>query len=381
MKPKPKIAFMTYAVDGRLGKGTAVVARKTIEAFLRSQDQFDLTFMHYEQSDDPIYSHGVREVLFPTFRFGFFNRRFIRQIYYFLTTKDRFDVIQWFQPRLYPFFWLAPARYIVATLHGAGDLGKENAFNLMRHVFNWTLKLCNGRVDAAIAGSAYARDDIIKRYRFSDPSKVHVVHMGVDASFAPAPADVIARVKKKYQLPEKFFLNVARLNPGKNAFRTIRAFDRFIQAQKDAQIDFVNIGAYGTDKVAVESFIEKSVAKERIHLVGYVDAEDLSAVYSAAFALVFPLLNEGFGLPILEAMACGTPVIASDTATPGIERDEALLVDALSEEAIAEAMQTMYEHDDLRMKLIEKGRAKAPHFSWEQSGKNVIAIHKKLLAK
>ena len=150
---KIRVALMTYAIDGRQAKGTAVVAQHWTEALLEARDRFDLTFIHYEKSSEDIYNHGVREVILPRFRVQFLNRRSLRMIYYFLTTKDEYDIMQWFQPRLYPFFWLAPTKHIVVAVHGAGDVVKGAPFNLMRHIFNWTLMLFKWRVSAALVGS------------------------------------------------------------------------------------------------------------------------------------------------------------------------------------------------------------------------------------
>ena len=375
---KPRIALMTYAIDGRRAKGTAIVARKSVEALLKRRDEFDLTFIHYEKSDDPIYSHGVREVIFPSFTIPFLNFRSLRQIYYFVTTKDLYDIAHWFQPRVYPFFWLVPAKRIVATLHGAGDLTPDNRILLSRFVFNWTLKLFNKRIHAAIAGSEFAKKDIVEKYGFSS-ERVHVVEGGAESYFEPATEEAIAAVKRKYELPDFFFLNVARLEYTKNAFRTMRAFEKFAREVRESDIHFVNVGNKGLEKPQVADFLQKSPLKHRIHLVGYVEEKDLPAMYSAAYALVFPLMNEGFGLPALEAMACKTPVVISETAFPEIQRDEAILVDALSEDSIAKAMRQLVEHPEIRNGLIERGYAKAKTLTWEETGRKVIAIYKKLL--
>jgi len=371
---------MTYAIDGRRAKGTAIVARKCVEALLERRDEFDLTFIHYEKSDDPIYSHGVREVIFPSPVIPFLNFRSLRQIYYFLTTKDRYDIVHWFQARVYPLFWLVPAKQIVVTVHGAGDFTPDNRILLSRSVFNWTLKLFNKKVDAAIGGSEFAKNDIVEKYGFS-PDRVHVVNNGVESYFEPATAETIAAVKKKYALPDLFFLNVARLEHVKNAFRTMRAFEKFAREAPQSDIHFVNVGNKGLEEPLVNAFLKKSPFRDRMHLVGYIEENDLPAVYSAAYALVFPLMNEGFGLPALEAMACKTPVVVSETAFPEIQPVEAILVDALSEDSIAKAMQQLVGHPEIREGLIERGYAKAKTLTWEETGRKVIGIYKKLLAK
>ena len=371
---------MTYAIDGRLGKGTAVVARKSVEALLARRDEFDLTFIHYEACDDPIYKEGVREVLFPVFPISFLNFRSLRQLYYFFVTKDAYEIIHWYQPRLYPFFWCAPGRHLLVTLHGAGDTTPDNRFILSRTVFNWTLKLFNTYITAAIAGSRFAKQDVIEKYGFS-PSRIHVVNNGVEKRFEPAGTKAVAAVKKKYGLPEVFFLNVARLEYTKNAFRTMRAFEKFAHSHPESDIHFVNVGAKGVERPLVDAFLAKSPVKSRIHLVGYVEDDDLPALYSAAYALIFPLMNEGFGLPALEAMACKTPTAVSETAFPEIQPDEALLVDALSEDSIAGAMKRFVEHPEIREGLVERGYAKAKSLTWQAMGDKIIRLYKELLAR
>src|SRR3989338_5705488 len=380
MAGKTRVALLTQTIDGRSAAGTALVARKSIEALLARRDEFELTFIHYEPSDEPIYGHGVREFILSELHPRLFNRRFFRLIYYFLTTKDGFDIMQWFQSRLYPFFWLAPAKHIVATLHGAGDLDPDNPFVLMRSVFNWTLKLFHRKVSMAIAGSDYAKKDIVRGYGF-DAAHVTVINNAIDPSFTRASAQEIAQVKKKYGLPEKFFLGVARHIPTKNVIRTMRAFEQFSAMYRKNDMHFVHVGSRSDDSPKLDAIIEHSPLKDRIHIVGYVDQSDLAALYSASFALVFPILNEGFGLPAIEAMAYGTPAILSRTASPEIVQGEALLVDVLSEKEIAEAMYALANDATLRASIAQRGRAKASTFTWEATGNKLIAVYRRLSAR
>lgn len=374
-----KVALMTYAIDNRPAKGTAIVARKCVEELLRSQNEFDLTFIHYEKCDDPIYAHGVKEIIMPTFAWSFLNRRSLRQILFFLTSRESFDIIQWFQPRLYPFFWQAPATHIVVEVHGAGDVAKEAPFDIGRLLFNWTVKTFIRRIDRGIVASEFAKRDIIEKYGFLE-EQVRVVHNGADPSFRPSTPERVAAVKEKYGLPNNFFLGVGRLNPNKNVFRTLQGFERFLALSPESDFFFVNIGAQGTDKSLIDAWLSESSARDRIQFVPYVDADDLPAVYGAAYALVFPLLNEGFGLPAIEAMACGTPTIVSNTAYPEIDTTEAMLVDALEVEDIANAMLQLMQNLDLRAQLVSNGFIKAQKLTWEEMGNGLRAIYRELTA-
>jgi glycosyltransferase involved in cell wall biosynthesis len=376
---KIRIALMTHTIDGRRAKGTAVVARKYVEALLSRQDRFELTFIHYEKTDDPIYTHGVREVIFPEIRPRFFNRRSMRQTWYFLTTKDQYDIFVWFQPRVFPFFWKAPAKHLIIAVHDI-DISRVEHFDFMREFFFHLLRIFRNKVAIAIAASEHARRDIMATYKFS-PERVRAIANGVETTFAPVEASLIARVREKYALPEQYFLNVARLNPGKNALGVMRAFEKFALEHPGHAIHLVNVGANGTEKDLVDAFLAQSPVRDRIHLIKYVDTEDFAAVYGAAFALVFPLLNDGFGLPLLEAMACGTPTIISKTARPEITDNDAILVDAYSIESIANGMLKMLEDTSLREKLIQRGFEKARKYSWDATGRKFIAICEELTAR
>lgn len=378
---KIRIALMTSTIDGRTASGTALVARKCIEALLRQRDAFDLTFIHYEKSDDPIYQHGVKEIILPRLRPDFLNRRSFRFMYYVLTTRDSFDIMQWFQPRLYPLFWRAPVRKIIVTVHGAGDITDNKVhFIFSRTVYNWTLRMFRRSVTLAIAGSEFARRDVIEKYWFH-PDQVVAVNNGVDPSFVRASDEEIAHVKKKYNLPQHpFFLGVGRMVPSKNVPRIIRAFERFCASSPREEIALVHIGTRGPDRDQVDALIAKSFYQDRVRLQGFIDQEDLPAVYSAAYALIFPLLNEGFGLPAIEAMACGTPTLISNTAAPEITKREALLVDALDEVDIARGMRELAEDSDLRERLITAGCSFAKQCTWEVMGEKVVDLYRRVAA-
>lgn len=375
---KPRVALMTYAVDGRKAKGTAIVARKSVESLIRHADEFDITFIHFDKTEDPIYAHGIKEVILPRFRFNVFNRRFFRMLYYFITTKDRYDIVHWYQARLYPFFWLAPTRHIMASLHGAGDWDPSAPFDMMRHVFNWSARLFNKKITYALAGSEYAKKDIIKYYKI-DADRVKVVHYGAEDRYYPRTEEEIIAVKKRYNLPERFVMNIARLNHNKNAFTVIRSFVKYLKDSGDAETNFVNIGAVGVEEIQVREFIAQSGYQDRIMLVDYVEIEDLPAFYCSSQGLVFPLLFEGFGLPIIEAMKCGVATIISETAFPEITNNEATLVDPYSEQAIASAIDVLLHNTERKNMLIKNGLTFSKDYTWEEMGNNIMRLYRSLM--
>lgn len=377
---KIRVALLTYTIDGRLAKGTAIVARKCAEYLMARPDEFDVTLLHFEKSDDMVYTHGGREVIFPSFRWSFLNRRSLRMIYYFLTTKDRYDFMQWFQPRVYPFFFCAPTKHHVVFIHGAGDITEDKIkFILSRRVFNWTLMFLGRFIRATIGGSEYSRKDIIRRYGLP-PEQVFVINNGVESAFSPRSSHEIESVRIKYKLPERFFLDVARLIPHKNLMRTLRAYDQFRDRNPDSDIHFVNLGAKGQIRPEVDRFLAETKYRDSIHLVPYVEQDDLSAVYSAAYALTFAVENEGFCLPAIESMASGTPAIISDTAAPDISADDAYLVNALDERSMAEAMHAFAHDKELRERYRVAGLKKAAVLTWDQTGGKLVDLYRLILA-
>jgi alpha-1,3-rhamnosyl/mannosyltransferase len=280
---------------------------------------------------------------------------------------------------MYPFFWKLPAKYTVVFVHGAGDVAPGKPFVFSREILNKILIFFRRRINIAIAGSDFARKEIIKYYHF-DPSQVRVVNNGVDESFIPASPNIIAETVKKYKLPRKYFLGVGRLIPVKNVLRSLEAFEEFCKETGNTEMYFVNIGARGSERPAIDAFLAASPYKDRIMLIDYVDQTDLPVMYSDAYALVFPLLNEGFGLPAIEAMACGIPAVISETAAPEITNDDAVLVDAEDMHDIARAMRALVEDSAFYERIKKAGQTKAATFTWKANGDKVIAIYEELMS-
>jgi glycosyltransferase involved in cell wall biosynthesis len=170
-------------------------------------------------------------------------------------------------------------------------------------------------------------------------------------------------------------LYVGTLEPRKNLIRLVQACDRLWRA---GQLDrpLVLIGKRGWLADELFRFVEDAGCRDRVVLPGYVAREDLPAVYSAASVCAYPSLCEGFGLPPLEAMACGTPVVAStSTSLPEVLGNAAPLVDPLDVDAIAEAIRTVIDDDGLRARLRAAGLARAREFRWDVTARRTLAVY------
>jgi glycosyltransferase involved in cell wall biosynthesis len=224
-----------------------------------------------------------------------------------------------------------------------------------------------------IADSQATRDDIVKHLQIP-AGKITVVHLGVDATFKPMHDQrELQRVRQHYSLPGRFVLFIGNIQPRKNLERLLRAYARIEGGRIPHHL--VLAGGIGWKNAGLKALIEELGISERVHFPGYIAAEDLPTLYNCADLFLFPSLYEGFGLPVLEAMACGVPVVATNTSSlPEVAGDAALLVDPFSVEAITQAMLLVLENETVRAACIRKGLQQAAKFTWEDCAAKTLAV-------
>lgn len=227
-----------------------------------------------------------------------------------------------------------------------------------------------------IADSESTRRDLIEILGLN-PSMIDVVPLGVSPVFQPVDSEAKAAIQRKYTLPEHFFLYVGTLEPRKNLPRLIKAWSSIAGSVEE---DLVLAGRPGWKTKAIEEAIASCPDRKRIHQIGHIPEADLAPLIGAARAFLWPSLFEGFGLPPLEAMACGTPVIASNSSSmPEALGDAALLVDPLDTEALADAMKRLATGAALQAALRQKGLCQAKPFTWRRSAEMTIEVYNRLL--
>lgn len=375
---KIKVALMSYSMDRRKAKGTALYTRKLI-ANLLTDERFDFYLVHYDKIDDPLYSQA-KEILMPKIKLPY-GSHFVSQLLFFWRyRKNRFDIIHWFQPRVYPFFWLAPAKKIAITTHGAGNITAGGPFVFSREVFNFILTKFIRRVDAIIAVSEYGCEEIEKYYR-APKENIFFTYNGGGEDFKPlAESEAGKMIAEKYKINGRFILQLARHLPHKNVTGAIKAYKIF-RDKYNRNEKLVIVGTRDFDTKKIFKLAEASGYKEDIIFIDYVHAEDLNCLYSAARLLVFPSLVEGFGLPVIEAMASGTSVITSNTTSlPEVAGGAAVLIDPLDFAALAGAINKVLTDENLHSDLIKKGLARSREFSWHETAEQTKEIYFKLLA-
>jgi glycosyltransferase involved in cell wall biosynthesis len=211
-----------------------------------------------------------------------------------------------------------------------------------------------------------------------DEEEIRPIHHAPHERFRPIEdRERIQAVKTRHGLGQRpYLINVSTLAPHKNQQRLVEAFYRLRQEEAGLDHQLVLVGSEGWKFERVLAAIREFRLDAHVHWLGYVPAADLPALLSGADGLVFPSLYEGFGLPPLEAMACGTPVIASCAASlPEVVGDAALRVDPYQVEELAAAMQRLVTDGALRAALRARGLAWVKHFSWEQTARKTLAVY------
>jgi glycosyltransferase involved in cell wall biosynthesis len=246
----------------------------------------------------------------------------------------------------------------------------------------WFLTLMMPRflraADAVIAVSECTKRDAIRFYRIPE-EKISVIYEGVNPRFRPADPETIAAVRARYNLPEHFILYVGTIEPRKNLTALLEAFHHLL-ATHDLRL--VIVGKKGWLYEGFFRRLRELGLGDRVIFTGYVPDEDLPAIYSAADLFVFPSLYEGFGLPVLEAMACGTPVICSNTSSlPEVAGDAAFLVDPTDVCSLAGAMEQALTDEHLRSELMAKGLERARWFTWEKAAAKTLEVYRGVLGR
>ena len=243
-----------------------------------------------------------------------------------------------------------------------------------RVFFRAMIHLSARYANAIIADSESTRQDIVRMLRL-DAAKVTTVTLGVSASYHPiGDAAALEKIKSKYRLPDKFVLYIGVLEPRKNLPTLVRAFKTL--TERGGAHTLVIVGRKGWMYDELFRTIASLGLAERVIFTGYAPEEDLPLLYNAADVFVYPSFYEGFGLPVLEAMACGAPVITSNISSmPEIVGNAGILVNPYHADELADAMLRLIQNGDLRKRLARRGIERAKSFSWERAAQTTLAVY------
>jgi glycosyltransferase involved in cell wall biosynthesis len=289
--------------------------------------------------------------------------------------RDRIDLVHGLA---YALPLVCPTRSVV-TIHDLSFMLFPAAFNTINRLYlTAATRHAVRRADAVVTVSEHTRQDVIRLLN-ARPGRVFAVPNGVDSDFRPiADAERVARFRRDQGLPERFVLFVGTIEPRKNLIRLVEAFHRGKIGSTGVKL--VLGGGVGWRYSGLLRRVEELGLGDEVLLPGFISRDQLPWWYNAAEVFVFPSRYEGFGLPPLEAMACGTPVIASTASSlPEVVGDAGLLVGPDDVEGLAEAMLRMLSNDDLRADFRRRSLARAATFSWRRTAAETARVYRAVL--
>jgi glycosyltransferase involved in cell wall biosynthesis len=228
-----------------------------------------------------------------------------------------------------------------------------------------------------ITVSEFERKRIAGFFGMPDDQRLTAVYNGVGPHFRPVTdRSEISRVKEKYKLPDRFFFFLGNTDPKKNTRGTLQAYASFLKkSQEDIKLVMLDYDRAELDRLLKDIGAPEVI--DRIVLTGYVVNTDLPAIYSQCEIFLYPSIRESFGLPVLEAMACGVPVITSNTSSmPEVAGDSAYIADPFNPETITDGMIALLRDKNLRAAITGKGYDRAAKFSWTSMARQVMNIYK-----
>ncbi len=290
-------------------------------------------------------------------------------------SKNKIDIIH--HPAFYgPIYPEVPT---IVTIHDLAFLENPKWFPIhMSTYYKVTIPKSILNADMIITDSQYIASQIKKYFNIPD-TKIKTIYLGVSDSFKPVSTHEISKIREKYKLPSRYILYLGTLEPRKNIPNMIRGWEKSFPA---VRIPIVLIGRKGWKTSEIDKVINKSRYREHIHLLGYVEDEDILYIMGGAELFLYLSLYEGFGLPPLEAMKCGIPVIVSNTGSlKEIYTNYAILVDPNNVDNISESIIRVIEDESQKRTLIANGIIYANSFTWGKTAQETLNVYKQCILR
>ena len=363
-----KIAVNTRLLLKDKLEGIGWVEYETLRRMVVAHPEVEFYFLFDEKPDDSFIfgDNVVPMTLFPPARSS------LLFVWYFDWSVTR--ALRKIKPDLF----FSPDGYLslrtkVPSVVQFHDLNHEHYPNDVQKKYQWHYKTFFPRfarkAKRIVTVSEFSKQDIVACYGI-EPAKIDVAYNGVNEKFAPISDEEQEAIRAKYTDGNPYFMFVGSLHPRKNLARLFTAFDLF-KSQTPSNVKLLIVGEKRWWSEPIEKAYSQMRFKDEVVFAGRLSADDLHLVTASALASVYVSYFEGFGIPILEAFRCDTPVITSNvTSMPEVADDAALLVDPFSEASIAEGMTEMLD-ENVREALIEKGRERAKDFSWDKAAEDI----------
>ncbi|MEO6868685.1 MAG: glycosyltransferase family 1 protein [Ginsengibacter sp.] len=273
---------------------------------------------------------------------------------------------------------------LIVTIHDViymedvsfGGSAYQNFGNLYR---KWIVPKVAKKAKNIITVSAFEKNEIVRILKI-EPSKITVIHNGVNPAFTLInDTTLLEKVKNKYALPLRFLLHIGNTAPRKNTKGVLIAYNKYLQNNQQA-LPLVISGCEQDFILSILKKMDKADLFKHIIVLNYLPFDDLPVLYNLAEVFLYPSFREGFGMPVAEAMACGTPVItANNSSLVEVANGAAVLVDAANTDQIAQAITNLVNDKKMRNELIEKGLENAKRYTWEKAAQKTLEIYNSAL--
>ena len=293
-----------------------------------------------------------------------------------LMKKMRIEIFH--SPAFYSIQRKIPIPQIVG-IHDLAVFQKNQTFN-RRFIFYFRRLIINAakRADCIITSTHYMADEIANKFPQSK-NKIRVIPYGIDARYHHHNKSDNGVIREKYCLPQKYLLDVATIEPRKNLVNLLDAYSIY-RRRSHAPLPLIIVGKDGYQAEIVKKRARKSDLHASVRFLGYVPENEMPAIYSMADIFIFPSIYEGFGIPIIEAMASETPVVSSNISSiPEVCGECAVLINPRSPLAIATAILKLENEKVMKMELIEKGKLRSANYTWEKNAEETAECYKDVI--
>jgi glycosyltransferase involved in cell wall biosynthesis len=376
MKNELNVAHFTNVIDGRSKSGTARVARELIIE-INKNSNFKQTLIHFDEKfavNDSIYClENINEIKIPLYQFPI-AKHFISFILFFIKynfkkNKIEFDVMHWHSSRVYPFFFIIPAKKVVITLHDANMRVIPDANTIWTQIFYWNLRIFSKYYDFLIGVSNDACSKLVSIGKFPK-SKVACMYLGTRFTELVAikpenfPANLV-----------NFFLCVSRWQPYKNVETVLHAYSNLILEYPKAPTLVLVGSPVGNYNIPFKIIDDKNL-QERVIVIDQVSDFELAYLYDQALVNINPSLYEGFGLPVLEGLSRGCPSIDHVyTSTSEISSIAGIHIDMSLASQLTETLQNIIINPNVISELRSTAHTRSKTFTWEKSLSKLLEIY------
>jgi len=369
---KPKLLIDTISLMSSLtgiGRYTYEVSKR-----LKKLENFEIEYFYGYYSTDlmkPSTKMGVKN-LKSTLAKNPFIKQIARKLLGLFSRLfgKKYDL--YWQPNFIPNNGVK-AKKIVTSVHDFSSILHKD-FHLKESVAYFENNFFQNlyRSNMIITGSNYSKQEILERTDFTE-DKIRVIYHGIDHNLFRVYQDI----ELAFELPSKFILSVGSIEPRKNLLGLLKAYN-LLDGSLKKEYKLILVGFKGWKNLEIMKLIKQN--QDSIEYLGYITDEELAKVYNLASLFVYPSLYEGFGLPVLEAMACGTAVVSSELSSlPEVGGDAPLYCNPYSIESIKEKIELVLSDTNLQKKMVQRGLEQAKKFSWEKSADEHIRVFQKVI--